>query len=107
MVIPARVDTPARNPRRDVWFVVFSLIESLPRVYRTPFPTAGCRLQVMALTRRMFTAAAAGFALAGRSHGMSIHLSCGALGIKASQAETIDYAARYGFRGVGADGRFP
>ena len=61
----------------------------------------------MALTRRMFVAAAAaGFALPGRSRGMSIHLSCGALGIKASQAEAIDYAARYGFDAVDADGRY-
>src|ERR1019366_10518144 len=66
-----------------------------------------CRLQVMALTRRTFAAAvAAGFALSGRSHGMSIHLSCGALGIKASQSEAIDYAARYGFDSVDADGRY-
>jgi sugar phosphate isomerase/epimerase len=48
----------------------------------------------------------AGFALLGRSHGMSIHLSCGALGIKASQTEAIDYAARYGFDVVDADGRY-
>ena len=68
----------------------------------------GCRLQVMVLTRRMFVAGAAGagFALLGRSHGMSIHLSCGALGIKASQTEAIDYAARYGFDAVDADGRY-
>ena len=51
-------------------------------------------------------AAGAGFALRGRSHGMSIHLSCGALGIKASQTEAIDYAARYGFDVVDADGRY-
>ncbi len=51
-------------------------------------------------------AAGAGFALLGRSHGMSIHLSCGALGIKASQNEAIDYAARYGFDVVDADGRY-
>jgi sugar phosphate isomerase/epimerase len=63
----------------------------------------------MVLTRRMFVAGAAGaagLALSGRSHGMSIHLSCGALGIKASQAEAIDYAARYGFDSVDADGRY-
>jgi len=60
------------------------------------------------LTRRMFVAGAAGagFALLGRSHGMSIHLSCGALGIKASQTEAIDYAARYGFDAVDADGLY-
>jgi sugar phosphate isomerase/epimerase len=66
----------------------------------------------MVITRRMFAAGAAGFdgfpgfALLGRSHGMSIHLSCGALGIKASQTEAIDYAARYGFDVVDADGRY-
>ena len=63
----------------------------------------------MVLTRRMFVAGAAGaagLALSGRSHGMSIHLSCGALGIKASQAEAIDYAAHYGFDVVDADGRY-
>jgi sugar phosphate isomerase/epimerase len=59
----------------------------------------------MVLTRRLFVAGAAAFALDGRSHGMSIHLSCGALGIKASQTEAIDYAARYGFDVVDADGR--
>src|ERR1035438_8416398 len=109
MAIPARVNTPARKPRRDVWFVMFSLIESLPPVYRTPFQTARCRLEVMVLTRRMFVAGAAGaagLALSGRSHGMSIHLSCGALGIKASQAEAVDYAARYGFDVVDAEGRY-
>ena len=69
---------------------------------------SGCRLQIMVLTRRMFVAGAAGtgFALLGRSHGMSIHLSCGALGIKASQTEAIDYAAHYGFDVVDADGRY-
>ena len=51
-------------------------------------------------------AGAAGFALLGRSHGMSIHLSCGALGVKASLPEAIDYAARYGFDVVDADGRY-
>src|ERR1019366_6096466 len=60
----------------------------------------------MALTRRMFAAVAAGCMLPGRSRGMSIHLSCGALGIKASQAEAIEYAARYGFDVVDADGRY-
>src|SRR5260370_35196604 len=37
---------------------------------------------------------------------MSILWSCGALGIKASQTEAIDYAARYGFDVVDADGRY-
>jgi sugar phosphate isomerase/epimerase len=51
-------------------------------------------------------AAGAGLALLGRSHGMSIHLSCGALGVKASLPEAIDYAARYGFDVVDADAHF-
>ena len=51
-------------------------------------------------------AAGAGFALMARSHGMSIHLSCGALGVKASQTEAIDYAARYGYDVVDADARY-
>jgi sugar phosphate isomerase/epimerase len=60
-------------------------------------------------TRRIFL----GTSLAGlastasaRSRGMMIHLSCGALGIKASQTEAIDYAAKYGFDAVDADGRY-
>ena len=54
----------------------------------------------------MFVAGAAGFALLARARGMSIHLSCGALGIKASQTEAIDYAARFGFDSVDADGKY-
>ena len=60
-------------------------------------------------TRRMFVAAgAAGLAssLLARAQGMSLHLSCGAIGVKASQAEAIDYAARFGFDSVDADGRY-
>ena len=37
---------------------------------------------------------------------MQIHLSCGALGIKATQREAIDYAAKYGFDVVDADGNY-
>jgi sugar phosphate isomerase/epimerase len=40
------------------------------------------------------------------SRGMQIHLSCGALGIKAAQREAIDYAAKYGFDVVDADGNY-
>jgi sugar phosphate isomerase/epimerase len=40
------------------------------------------------------------------SRGMQIHLSCGALGIKATQREAIDYAAKYGFDVVDADGNY-
>lgn len=63
----------------------------------------------MVHTRRLFIAAgAAGLtsSLLGRSQGMSLHLSCGAIGVKASQTEAIDYAARYGFDSVDADGRY-
>ena len=60
-------------------------------------------------TRRMFVAAGvAGLAssLLARAKGMSLHLSCGALGVKASQTEAIDYAARFGFDSVDADGNY-
>ena len=40
------------------------------------------------------------------SRGMQIHLSCGALGIKATQREAIDYAAKYGFDVADADGNY-
>jgi sugar phosphate isomerase/epimerase len=40
------------------------------------------------------------------SRGMRMHLSCGALGIKATQREAIDYAAKYGFDAVDADGNY-
>ena len=63
----------------------------------------------MAQTRRVFLAAgAAGLAspLLARAQGMSLHLSCGALGVKASQTEAIDYSARFGFDSVDADGRY-
>jgi len=38
--------------------------------------------------------------------GMQLHLSCGALGIQASQREAIDLAAAHDFDAVDADGRF-
>ena len=63
----------------------------------------------MVHTRRMFVAAgAAGLAssLLARTQGMSLHLSCGSLGVKASQTEAIDYASRFGFDSVDADGRY-
>ena len=37
---------------------------------------------------------------------MQLHLSCGALGIKADQRQAIDLAARHGFDCVDADGRY-
>jgi sugar phosphate isomerase/epimerase len=57
----------------------------------------------------MFVAAGAvGLAssLRARAQGMSLQLSCGALGVKASQTEAIDYAARFGFDSVDADGNY-
>jgi sugar phosphate isomerase/epimerase len=60
-------------------------------------------------TRRLFLAAgAAGLAssLIGRTQGMSLHLSCGAIGVKASVPETVDYAARFGFDSIDADTRY-
>src|SRR3974377_134153 len=60
-------------------------------------------------TRRMFLGAGvaglASTALA-RSQGMLVHLSCGAIGVKATQTEAIEYAAKYGFDAVDADGRY-
>lgn len=61
-------------------------------------------------TRRVFLAAAgaAGFASRAfaRTHGMMLHLSCGAIGVKATQTEAIEHAARYGFDGVDADAKY-
>jgi sugar phosphate isomerase/epimerase len=44
--------------------------------------------------------------LAGRTQGMLIHLSCGAIGVKANTAEAIEYAAKYGFDAIDADGKY-
>jgi len=63
----------------------------------------------MDTTRRAFLAAgAAGLAtsLLARAQGMSLHLSCGAIGVKASQTEAIDYAARFGFDSVDANAAY-
>lgn len=61
-------------------------------------------------TRRNFliaSAAVAGSGLArATDRGMQLHLSCGALGIKATQKQAIDLAAKIGFDVVDADGRF-
>lgn len=60
-------------------------------------------------TRRIFLGAgiaALGTPAYARAQGMLLHLSCGALGIKASQTEAIDYAAKYGFDAVDADGGY-
>jgi sugar phosphate isomerase/epimerase len=61
------------------------------------------------VTRRTFliASAIAGSAAArATERGMQLHLSCGALGIKASQQQAIDLAAKIGFDVVDADGRF-
>ena len=58
----------------------------------------------MGMTRRavLITTAAALQARAA-VHGMKLHLSCGALGIKASPQQALDYAARHGFDAIDAD----
>ena len=61
------------------------------------------------ITRRTILAASAlaPFAAAARDkHPMQYHLSCGAIGVKASQKEAIEYAAKYGFDAVDADGKY-
>src|ERR1700733_6740498 len=61
----------------------------------------------MNLSRRSFlavTALAAQTRAAG--HAMQMHLSCGALGIQASQRQAIDLAAKHGFDAVDADGKY-
>ncbi|HET8549847.1 MAG TPA: sugar phosphate isomerase/epimerase family protein [Bryobacteraceae bacterium] len=55
----------------------------------------------------MFLAASAGVSALGTApaaiRGMLLHLSCGAIGIRATQREAIDYAAKYGFDAVDAN----
>jgi sugar phosphate isomerase/epimerase len=59
------------------------------------------------MNRRAFLALAAVAAQARATvRGMQLHLSCGALGIKASQREAVDLAAKHGFDVVDADGRY-
>jgi sugar phosphate isomerase/epimerase len=41
-----------------------------------------------------------------RRHIMQYHLSCGSIGVKANQQQAIDYAAKYGFDCVDADGNY-
>src|SRR5215470_14265649 len=41
-----------------------------------------------------------------RNQGMQVHLSCGAIGVKASVPEAIEYAAKYGFDVIDADGKY-
>jgi sugar phosphate isomerase/epimerase len=65
-------------------------------------------LSLMNPTRRALLAAAAAAAgrLRARNRDMSLHLSCGAIGVKASQTDVVDYAARFGFDSVDADGKY-
>jgi sugar phosphate isomerase/epimerase len=61
----------------------------------------------MNLSRRSFlaiTALAAQSRAAG--HAMQMHLSCGALGIQASQRQAVDLAAKHGFDVIDADGKY-
>ena len=39
----------------------------------------------------------------GRRLKMKIYLSCGAIGVKASMSQALDYAAQYGFEAIEAD----
>jgi sugar phosphate isomerase/epimerase len=61
----------------------------------------------MNLSRRSFLAVTA---LAAQTHAaehaLQMHLSCGALGIQASQRQAIDLAAKHGFDAVDADGKY-
>lgn len=54
------------------------------------------------MTRRELFASAAALLAAGRTK-MKIQLDCGSIGVKASQPEAVQYAARYGFEAVTAD----
>jgi sugar phosphate isomerase/epimerase len=63
----------------------------------------------MTQTRRRFLAAGAAGLVStafARAQGMLIHLSCGAIGVKASTPQAIEYAAKYGFDAIDADGKF-
>jgi len=63
----------------------------------------------MTQTRRRFleaSAAALASSAFARSHGMLQHLSCGAIGVKATTAEAVEYASKYGFDAVDADGKY-
>ena len=63
----------------------------------------------MNITRRAMigsiplVAASAGAALAQPKTKMKIYLSCGAIGVKASMSQALDYAAKYGFEAIEAD----
>lgn len=58
------------------------------------------------MTRRQLLASAAALAPAVRAAPrtrMTIHLDCGSIGVKATQPQALDYAARFGFESVTAD----
>lgn len=61
----------------------------------------------MNITRRTMMGSipwmAAGAALAQPRTKMKIYLSCGAIGVKASMSQALDYAAQYGFDAIEAD----
>jgi sugar phosphate isomerase/epimerase len=61
----------------------------------------------MKLSRRAFLAVTA-FAAQTRAaaRAMQMHLSCGALGIQASQRQAVDLAAKHGFDVIDADGKY-
>ena len=55
------------------------------------------------LTRRHVLASPAALAAAAATpRRMTMHLSCGAIGVKANQREALDYAARFGFESIDA-----
>ncbi len=59
------------------------------------------------MNRRAFLALAVIAARARAAlRGMQLHLSCGSLGIKATQREAVDLAAKHGFDAVDADGKY-
>jgi sugar phosphate isomerase/epimerase len=61
----------------------------------------------MNLSRRSFLAVTTlATQIRAAGHAMQMHLSCGALGIQASQREAIDLAARHGFDVIDADGKY-
>jgi len=61
----------------------------------------------MNYSRRSFLAVTALAAQSRASaHGMQMHLSCGALGIQATQRQAIDLAAKHNFDVVDADGKY-
>jgi len=54
-------------------------------------------------SRRMFLATAAAVApVSAATRKMTMQLSCGAIGVKADQWQSLDYAARYGFESIDA-----